>query len=396
MTLLLRLLAIQISLAVLLCGFAATSPAFAQTTRPSIAERERFICAERVVLEDGRPAPGHIRQLRWLDPLSGKARDPQGFGVRGPREFLRTSLLDARGRALLELHAIGDLSRGGRIGLTKSEPGAPTAVFETNEATSVWPSGAISPDGTRIVFFDHHAESLVIGDTTNAHRIPTQWIVTHPFSWRPDSKQVTFYYASGYDGDDLHIQNHGIATLSADGQLRELVKASDTAGTPDGMGKYMGPLWGPSGRFIYYTSGLPLDDPDRNSTAMKMIPGRSAAYRVQVDTGRTERIGLGELASVSPDERYVLLFCSPVPQEDGRWGVGTTKVDLETRKATYLPAGISYPKISPSGELMATLALGAIHFFDTKDWKPHGQPIPREPHVTPEEWGREYRWIVIE
>jgi hypothetical protein len=71
-------------------------------------------------------------------------------------------------------------------------------------------------------------------------------------------------------------------------------------------------------------------------------------------------------------------------------------VDLETREATCLPAGIAYPKISPSGELVATFALDAIHFFDTKDWKPHGQPIPREPHVTPEEWGRDYRWIVIE
>ncbi|NLX21822.1 MAG: hypothetical protein GXY55_09150 [Phycisphaerae bacterium] len=378
----------RLGLTGILCGI-TISLASAQTTRPSIAERERFICSERVRTEDGGFS-GRIWQLRWCDPAGGEKVAPQGFGVQAPGEFLRCSLLDSRGRRLLTLRSVGEDIHGAKpIQLVAAEPGAPARAFEELAVKGMWPA-ALSPDGARIVFFDYRTETVVLGDATSVHRISTG-VVTNPFRWSPDSKQVAFYYAQSYGEDDVHIQEHGVAVLSADGRLRELVKASDAVGTPDGYSKYLGPAWGNSGRFIYYSAGLPAGD--QRAVLCRGMPSPAVTYRLSIDTGETEEIALGEFASVSPDETFILLYPSPRPT-GATAPIGTTKVDVKSREATFLN-GLAFPRISPSGKLVAAIAHDGIQFFTTEDWKPHGKAIAT-PGIRLQDWGADYRWIVIE
>ncbi len=371
-------------------------PTLAQTTQPAVQE-------EWLVEVSCHRTTGWV--LRRYDFATGKRvvlreADPVICG--------HMSLIDARGRYLQLREAQGDhkyLDR--RVELAFPSPGTPTRVFEELEVTTSW-FGALSPDGRKIVVSELDG-TLAIGDDTRLHLIPGKWYLTRLFSWSPDSSKVAFYHPLSDYHDDVHIQKHGVAVLTVDGELREVLKASEAVGTPNGETKNLGPGWGRSGRFVYYSDGLPPEDPRRQLRAWRGFGHPyppAATYRVDLQTGRTERIGLGEFASVSPDETYIILEPVPRQKDDGSWALATAKVDLATKKVSYLPDAIKRPKISPSGKLVACPRGGGIICYRTSDWKRHRQPVIVQTEakakkgifwgVCSETWGRDFRWIVVD
>jgi len=156
------------------------------------------------------------------------------------------------------------------------------------------------------------------------------------------------------------------------------------------------PGWGRSGRSLYYTAGLPPDDPQRESDAARALYPVTGTYRVNIETGGTEKIALGDFACVSPDEEYVLVYPAPKLDGEGKWVKGGAKVLLETKKVTYLPDDVRYPRISPSGKLAACLSRkGGVRCFQTADCKPYGRRVPKT-GFNIEEWFTDLRWIVVE
>ena len=368
--------------------------AWGQATQPA-REQEWFVSAQRLAGRPVRHDGTILRQFVRCDFANGRQVVLQNS--QWP-SFPRVSLMDSHGRHLnVQPKDHGRKPQPRHIILVSPAPGTPKRVFEEWQVEPYWPA-ALSPDGRKIVVFQF-GRAIAIGDDTNLHVIPRKWESVRPFSWSPDSRQVAFYYAPTTFEDDVHIQQHGVALLTIEGKLRELVKVSEVAGTPDGGSKDVPPGWGRSGRFVYYTVGLPPDDPQRELPGWRSPGGfpypPSATYRVDVETGKTERIGVGAFASVAPDESYVLLYPSPELKDDGSWRTrATAKVDLATKQVTYLPDAVRRPKISPSGRLVASAYQG-ITCFTTKDWKPYGKPSPN-PGSSVEAWARNFRWITVD
>ena len=365
--------------------------AWGQTTQPA-REQERLVSAESVTTKDR----GVVRQLVRYDFATGKETVLQRSES---RDLPRMAFIDSRGRHL-SLRAKQDAANRARrwVELASPAPGTPKRVFEEWQVEPYWPA-AVSPDGRKIVVFQFE-RAIAIGDDTNVHVIPRKWGGVRPFSWSPDSRQVAFYYAPTPFEDDVHIQQHGVAVLTIDGELRELVKPSEATGTPESTSKDTLVGWGRSQRFVYYTAGVPPDDSARELPACRIfhpfLP--TATYRVDIETGKSERIGLGEFCCVSPDETYVLLYPSPKPAKDGSWTVGTAKIDLGTKQVTYLPDAVRRPKISPSGKLVACPHREDIRCFRTADWKLYGTPVLTgwKFGVNVEDWGSKYRWITVD
>lgn len=359
----------------------------AQASQPCGTD-EQFVTTTRL------PGKDVVRELLRFDAAAGT----QVVLVRSSSwGFPSISFLDARGRHL-GLCRQGQPSSTAPVELKSPQAGDPVRVFREPEVHDMRPA-ALSPDGKKIVFYNPSKQLLVIGNNTTVHKIHTNWAITRPFSWSPDSRQVAFYYASSWDADDFNIQEHGVALLTLDGRIRVLAEASSATGTPRSpAAKYVPLGWGQSGQAVYYTAGLTPDDPQRQSPATKALVPPTATNRIDISSGQSERIGLGDFACVSPDEEYVLIYPSPKPVGHDKWARCTTKVLIRTREATYLPDEILLPRISPSGRLVASFGYGpTIRFFTTADWKPCGNSVPvSRRSIEIEDWAANFRWITVD
>jgi len=367
-------------------GGMALLPSFAQAERGRGSE-ERFIATVRL------PGVEVVRELHHFDPSTGEV---VVLDRSGSREFPDVRFMDQQGRHLALRRREAEMPLAGRIELDGQRPG-PHRVFAEPEVDRMEPA-ALSPDGKSIVFFHAPKNLLVIGDDKEIHRVATDWALARPFSWSPDSSQVAFYYAPSSWEDDFNIQQHGVAVLSLNGKLRELVKPSEATATPtNSCAKDVPPGWGRTGEYLYYTGGLKRDDPAWQYDCPTYCHSPTATWRVNIKTGQVERIGMGTFACVSPDEEYVLIYPSPKPAADGKWVIGTTMVRLATRELTYLSDEIVFPRISPSGKLVACFSPEQeIRLFTTSDWRQHGKAIPLPEGVPLESWTTSFRWVVME
>ena len=335
-----------------------------------------------------------VRQLIRMDPLAGKTTVL--LEKKDAPHMPNVSLLDARGKHLGVKSVM--LGTWARVETDEPRDGEPRRVFRETAMRAHVPM-ALSPDGRKLVCWDLMSRQVKMENGGELHATSTPLWVERPFSWNHDSTQAAFYYSANQTDDDVHIQKHGLAILSAEGVFRSLIPPDEKTKTPESTAKWTPPGWGRSGRCIYYTAGLAPDDPDRESTAIKYMMSATAAFRIEVATGKIEKLGLGDFCSVSPAEDYVLTCPAPRPAEDGKWKCGTSRIDLRTKAVTHLADGVFYPIISPSGRLAACEPGHGetVVFLDTHDWKPHGKPVQLSrdtPFVSGEAWTGACRWIV--
>lgn len=358
----------------------------AQETRPACG-------TEWFVMNQGARISAREKvSLLGLDPETGKQVTLAEWGDR-PGNTKRLMIVNSRGVAirLCATHvSVASPDKSSWKAEGESHLALDRIIRETNFASIG--SVALSPDGSKIALFDYLRRTLVIGDAAEVHTIPGDHCVMNPFSWSPRSEQVAFYFTDCADGDDPAVFRHGVAMVATDGKLRELVPLSQAVATPELFAKFIPPGWDPDGRHLYFTNGVPIEkDPPIHKTA-----GYSAAatYRVDVHTGKREFLAHGAFADISPDGRYVLLYPCPKLIDEGRWTLGTGKLDMETRRLSYLPDRIRSPRISPTGHLVAYLDEG-VAFCRTSDWEPYGQPCQA---LKPdgEVWARLFHWITTE
>ena len=352
-----------------------------------------------VGIEEAIARPPLVRRLIRMDPLTGKTAVL--MEQRDSSHMPNINLLDAHGRHLgvKSVTLVGEEQP--RIVVDGAGKGEPVQVFRALRVP-VYARIALSPDGRKLACVDLVSEprQLVMENDGQLRAVPTSWWVQErPFSWNHDSTQVAFYYSNDLNDDDMHIQKHGLAILSAEGTLRSLIAPDEKTKTPESTAKWTPPGWGRSGRYVYYTAALAPDDPDQKDAAIPYVTSPTAAFRIEVATGKIEKLGLGEFCSVSPAEDYIITCPAPRPIEGGKRKCGTSKIDLRTKAVTYLPNGTFYPIISPSGRLAACEPGRdeTVVFFDTHDWKPYGKPVQLNrdtPLIYGEAWTRGCRWIV--
>jgi len=365
--------------------------ALAETTTQSAELEEWF------VYNGGLSVHAESASFDRLSPETGQRTVVADWGSR-PSDVRRRFVLNDRGRAI-ELNAtLGDRSEEMVRGYWRPNPNSLVdfrRMFEDAKIKGL-SSASLSPDSRKLVVFDFLQKILVIGNSSLSHRVPiAQCPWDNSFCWNPDSTTVAFYYNDCSEGGDVSILKNGLAVLSVDGRFREVVPLSKAVPTPRLFAKFVPPEWDPSGEFIYYTNGVLQEDapptPERSVSA-EYSP--AATYRVNVNTGASEFIAHGAFADMSPDGKYLLLYPCPKPAPEGKWTLAAAKVDMGTRQITYLPDEVRWPKISPSGKLVACLDRKNILFFQTSDWKTYGKPFPRGTDA--EIWAKAFRWIVVD
>jgi len=142
------------------------SQVLAQSTQPA-GEREWFVRTVRL------PGKKVARQFLRYDFTTGSQIVLESSDS---RYFPNIKFMDSRGRHLrLRTRDMAeDSGWGKRIELDGAEPGTPRRVFEQLKVRTWW-RAALSPDGRKIVCFDSGEFSIVIGDETSVHVIPTEW-----------------------------------------------------------------------------------------------------------------------------------------------------------------------------------------------------------------------------
>ena len=338
-----------------------------------------------------------VRQLIRMDPLTGKITVL--LEKKGSAYLPNVNLMDVRGKHLgVKSVRTGTVSR---IEPDEPRPGEPQRLFRETELRAHVPM-ALSPDGRKLAAVDGINRRLVVDNNDKVHSAPLRWCVSEkPLAWNHDSTQVAFYYSDDLNDDDIHIQKHGVAVLSVEGVLRSLIPPDEKTRTPESTAKYIPPGWGRSGRYVYYTAALAPDDPDRAGEAVRsLVAIRNGTYRIEVATGKIEKLGLGDFYCVSTNEDYLLMYPAPRRTEDGKWKCGTSKVDLKTKAVTELPSEVWTPILSPSGRYVACMPSNtndAVTFFRTDDWKSYGKPVQLSrdrPLLCGDAWINHCRWIV--
>jgi hypothetical protein len=186
---------------------------------------------------------------------------------------------------------------------------------------------------------------------------------------------VAFYYSLNADDDDLHIQKHGVAVLSTQGDLQVVLDAEQAVATPrhSSSTKDIPIGWSRSGRFIYYTNGVAAPREYGSDHP-------SAVFRFDFEAGQTTRIASGIFVDVAPDDEYIL--CRPVPTRNEP--STTTQIMLSSGEIKPLPQALVLPRISPSGRFAVDAVrrrhpdpsrIPDVQFYSTADWQPVGEPI---------------------
>lgn len=341
------------------------------------------IRAERETLILVTPTSGDTleQQVVEFDPGSGERRIVQVY--REPRTPLRASMFTKAGVPL-------PLKQrdGGRVSSAATRAVDAAAVLDRRAIFGLG-SGTLSPSGRGLAgVLD---QGLLIACDGSDHVVRTdQWFLTRPLSWSPDERHVAFYFALDDEADDHRTQQHGVAILSVDGKLRVLVPAEDSVPTPVTTAKDVPVGWSRDGKSVYFTMGLGKADPDRDPTLAERVP-QTAVYRVHTETRSVEKITVGEFADIDPAGLYVLV--DPTRENPRyRQQPGSFKLLLETRQKTFLPDGVRRPKISPRGDLLASLQVDQVCFCRMSNFARLRCISDPSPHQG--EWVRDFRWIV--
>jgi len=210
------------------------------------------------------------------------------------------------------------------------------------------------------------------------------------FSWSPDSSRVAFYYAA--DSDDANVLQTGLVILDTKGQLRIVLKREDATPTPRTWAKYAPPVWDPTGRYLYFIDGVPAAK--KPPAVGHIIDGDyspTAVYRFDCETGASEFIADGALAGFLVKENSLLLWPVPKQKDDGKWTLFAAKFSLADKKLTPLPDKIRYPRLSPSGRLVAFRSGNQVILYRTDDWSQVGKAI--DLGCSEESWYADAHWI---
>lgn len=333
------------------------------------------------------------RQLAVYDFVNGRV---QLAATMNAMDSPGVGFLDAKGKHLQVRKTTTQPSAGhDRIQLSTADSEAPSRVFDASKVRSWWPM-SLSPDGKRMAVYES-GRGLILGDSQHAHVIPSKWVVEGPLVWNSSSSQVAFYYALSDVDADLHVKRHGVAVADVKGSVRTLVNAESALPTPGSWTKELGPRWDRTGKYIYYTAGLPPEDPRRRDFPHGPFTPPSVACKANLATGESQVIALGELAGVWPDGRTVLLYPAPTAADSGLPGMRARTVDTQTGETSDLPRDIRYPRLSPSGRLVSCITPErAIRCYRTDPWQPVGRPVPAPGGMGTEEWARDFRWITVE
>jgi len=344
---------------------------------------------------------------------SAPLREPEVMlEIQDPEQVFSGALLDRSGQ-LVAVKRVGKPSREGPrtvAGGPASE--VPFKLFEKfipNTQVSL-DTLTVSPDGRWLVA-DYRSPPvlpggrggskriLAIGDRSTVIEVVHRWYLCRPLSWSPDSTRVAFYYVTNPNHDDLYIQKHGVAVLTTQGALQVILPAGEAFGTPEhGDAKDILIGWSQSGRYLYYTDGIPTPPGEEYYEPL------SATYRYDFETQHTSQVASGTFLDVAPDDTYVLTRLQF--KRDNHPATVTAQTMLATGEIRHLPRGLVFPEISPSGkfavDLVRTFTPPApppgvnrdLQFYSTSDWQPVGNPIPRAGGLS--DWFTDYRWITLE
>ncbi len=393
MTLLLTLLAIHIPLAALPAGEADDAEEW--FVSPIALSTERL----------------HLQLVR-----SAPLREPEFMlEIEGPEQVFSGALLDRSGQ-LVAVKRVGKPSREGPrtvAGGPASE--VPFKLFEKfipNTQVSL-DTLTVSPDGRWLVA-DYRSPPvlpggrggskriLAIGDRSTVIEVVHRWYLCRPLSWSPDSTRVAFYYVTNPNHDDLYIQKHGVAVLTTQGALQVILPAEEAAGTPSLFDAKDIPVgWSQSGRFLYYTDGIPTPPGEEYYEPL------SATYRYDFETQHISQVASGTFLDVAPNDAYVLTRLQI--RQDNHPATVTAQTMLATGEVRHLPKELVFPRVSPSGKFAVdwVRAFGKVapppdakrdlQFYRTSDWQPIGEPIPAGGTYTGLNiWFRNFRWITLD
>jgi tetratricopeptide (TPR) repeat protein len=205
-------------------------------------------------------------------------------------------------------------------------------------------------------------------------------------SHSPDETQLAFYYAVGDGGDGF--PKRGLAMVSKDGDFRVLMPAREALPIPLQSALDVPVGWSPDGAWIYFTMGMRKS---ASSPRTHMKVHKAGVHRIELGSGKVEFITAGEFAGISRDGSFILV---DPPQSSILHGNPSRsfKLSLLTREKTLLPEGVRRPKLSPKGDLFATLEAGHACFYRLSDF----ECINRVPCSVghPDDWVRDFRWIL--
>jgi hypothetical protein len=210
------------------------------------------------------------------------------------------------------------------------------------------------------------------------------------FAWSPDAEKVALYYAYSKDeGASLAVRDFGIAFVTLDDGMMEVVKPSGRR-TPWLGVEALPPQWSSDSQYVYFVQGA---EPSQKVPA-GVYP--VYAYRVNVRTGAEERLIQGQVSSVAPDDRYILLNLHFVKTETGEFEDRAAKLDLGTREVSLLPRGVHSPRVSPSGRYVAATYGKGVRFLDAADLSVINEVSSVSAVGSLEEWYLFGRWITLD
>ncbi|NLX20817.1 MAG: hypothetical protein GXY55_03975 [Phycisphaerae bacterium] len=347
---------------------------------------------------------------------SAPLREPEVMlEIQDPEQVFSGALLDRSGQ-LVAVKRVGKPSREGPrtvAGGPASE--VPFKLFEKfipNTQVSL-DTLTVSPDGRWLVA-DYRSPPvlpggrggskriLAIGDRSTVIEVVHRWYLCRPLSWSPDSARVAFYYVTDPNHDDRYIQKHGVAVLTTQGALQVILPAEEAAGTPSLFDAKDIPVgWSQSGRFLYYTDGIPTPPGEEYYEPL------SATYRYDFETQHISQVASGTFLDVAPNDAYVLTRLQI--RQDNHPATVTAQTMLATGEVRHLPKELVFPRVSPSGKFAVdwVRAFGKVapppdakrdlQFYRTSDWQPIGEPIPAGGTYTGLNiWFRNFRWITLD
>lgn len=334
-------------------------------------------------------------EVDWLLPEKGKYARTH-FLSKPAGKLIRFPLIDLQGRPVdLCGPFSGEDSPGERWRVRSADKSAIAALCEDVPIMRVSLVG-LSPDGKKAIVFDDSNCSWAIHDGSGTRSLPTGHLAFGTVAWSPDATQVAYYFNGLHDcGDEPGVFKQGLAVLTIDGNLKELVPMSQAIETPWLFAKYSPPAWDPSGRFIYYTNGISSDPSiPAGRKVIEHVYSPSAVYRIDLQTGSSEFITEGALCGLLTKENSLLLWPVPKQGADGKWTTFAAKFGLADKKLTLLPDKIRFPRLSPSGRLVACTSGSQSAIYRTDDWSLVGRPTTSG--CDGEVWYLHTRWIVPE
>lgn len=280
--------------------------------------------------------------------------------------------------------------------MSMKESDAPSIFTEVvRQAPSPPYDAVVSPNGESLLLWGLWYVVINESDQVHVIKLPRD-TQARAFAWNPDSTAVAFYYADNEHYSDLHIQQYGLAMVTAKGEYVILRNSKKAIPSPDHIAdKYIPPQWSPDGEYVYYYEGVPKNDLEENGL-YEISEQRHAAitYRVSVRTKEIEKIAYGTFMGILPDGERVLL--SEVLGREAEETVfhKTAVYNLKDKKLTILKLDGDFPLLSPSGKYAAVTKGRNIYLYRVNDWQKIGEsPLMDDTFVSLDDWLIRCAWI---